>query len=318
MFLNTLIFLISIFISCLTIFYLLINRNIKKRFDLLIEEREKSKDLIGIFDKWANQTRKDITDRLEQTTKTLSGVQQELGQMQELGRQIREFQDAFRAPKLRGTIGEQILEDLLKQVLPTENFHLQYRFKNGTQVDAIIKTDDGMIPIDAKFPLENFIKMTEVETESEKKNFLRLFLSDIKRHIDSVNRYILPEEGTVDLAIMYVPAEAIFYQIMLNNELGLYANNKSVLIVSPNIFYHFLKVIMMGLAGRRIEETAKDILNSITSLSQDAANFRNSLEVLNSHISNAYKSMDRVRNEYERISIKIEQMKQPKSNGGEK
>jgi DNA recombination protein RmuC len=312
MFLITSTSLIFILITCLSVFYFLINRSIKKKIDLFIEERERSKDLISVFDKWANQTRKDISNQLEQATKTLSGVQQELGQMQELGRQVREFQDAFRAPKLRGTIGEQILEDLLKQVLPKDNFHLQYRFKNGVQVDAIIKTDEGIIPIDAKFPLENFIKMTEVETESERKNFLRLFVSDVKRHIDNINRYILPEEGTVDLAIMYVPAEAVYYEIMLNNELGSYANNKKVIIVSPNIFYHFLKVILMGLAGRRIEETAKDILDSITSLSQDAVNLRNSLEVLNSHISNAYKSMERVRNEYERFSIKIEQMKQPR------
>ena len=238
-----------------------------------------------------------------------SQVAQELGRVQEIGHTLRDFQDFLRSPKLRGGVGEQVLKDLLSEVLPKNNFQTPYQFRGGEIVDAIIKTKQGLIPIDSKFPLENFQKYLKTQGK-EKENYLKDFIRDIKKHIDDISRkYILPQEGTLDYAIMYVPAESIFSEITINQlEILEYARAKKILLVSPNTFYYFLKIILMGLEGAKIEEASRKILEGLKAIQQESVKFGDEFSVLTSHIDNAKKASERVANRYLRLSGKIDNL----------
>ena len=147
-----------------------------------------------------------LNERLDKAALAMRDVSKEVGQMNEIGRNMRELQEFLKSPKLRGNIGEQVLKDLISQMFPKNSFNLQYEFKSGEKVDAAIKTDAGILPIDSKFPMENFQKMVKSEN-TEKNNYQKEFVKDVKRHIDAISRkYILPEEGTMDFALMYVPS----------------------------------------------------------------------------------------------------------------
>jgi DNA recombination protein RmuC len=282
------------------------------------------KDMRGSLDKnretlneQLDRTHKAIGERLDNAARVISTVSKELGQVQEIGRTMRDFQDFLKSPKLRGNIGEQVLRDLLEQILPREHFHLQYRFKTGEAVDAAVVTDKGLIPIDAKFPMENFRKVMQAQSEAERERGMRDFVRDVKKHIGDISRkYILPQEGTVDFAVMYVPAEAIYYEIVMGeSDLNAYAHERKVLLVSPNSFYYFLRVIMLGLEGKRIEETSQRILEALSTIRNDSAKLYESLSVLQKHVTNAKNAVDRVSADYERLYSRIEDTSRLKAAG---
>src|SRR3989304_1672533 len=189
-------------------------------------------------------TNKAINERLDNAARVIGSVGKEVGQMSEIGRSLKE---------------------LLGQFLPKESFNLQYRFRSGEIVDAAIKTETGIIPIDSKFPLGNFQNMAKAETESEKKAFEKEFTRDVKKHIDDIaKKYILPDEGTIDYALMYIPSESVYYEIMSNiPELSDYAHKRRVLPVSPSTFYAYMRAILMSFEGKKIEEKARAILASL-------------------------------------------------------
>src|SRR5581483_4681099 len=196
--------------------------------------------------------------------KVIAQVSKNIGEMSEIGRGMQDLQEFLRSPKLRGNIGEHILKELLGQMLPKQSFHLQYGFKNGTIVDAAIKTEAGLIPIDSKFPMENFRKMNAAKTDAEKNVAEKDFASDVKKHIDAISKkYILTDEGTIDYALMYVPSEAVYYEIVNTATLFDYASNHRVLPVSPMTFYAYLRAILAGFEGQRISQKAQEILSSI-------------------------------------------------------
>ncbi|MCR4263554.1 MAG: DNA recombination protein RmuC, partial [Candidatus Roizmanbacteria bacterium] len=162
-----------------------------------------------------------LNARLDKAAEVIGHVQKNIGEMSEIGRGMKEMQDFLRSPKLRGTIGEHILKELLTQLLPKQSFHLQYKFRNGVTVDAAIQTANGIIPIDSKFPLENFRNMSQASTEEEKNRFSKLFATDVRKHIKDISqKYILTQEGTIDYALMYIPSEAVYYEIV--NSISLY------------------------------------------------------------------------------------------------
>lgn len=234
-------------------------------------------------------------------------VSKELGRVQEIGHMMKDFQDFLRSPKLRGNIGEQVLRDLLGQVLPKSNFSLQYQFQEGQMVDAIIKTKQGIIPIDSKFPIESFKKLNQAK-EEEKAKFSKEFIRDIKRHIDAISKkYILPQEGTVDFALMYIPSEPVYYEITLNQpELLDHGYNKKVYFVSPNSFYYFLKIIMVGLEGAKIEEASKRILEGLKAIELESVKFGGELSTLASHINHAKGASDKAQSRYGRLVGRID------------
>ena len=253
-------------------------------------------------------TNKAINERLDNATKVIGMVGKEVGQMSEIGRSMKELQDFLRSPKLRGNIGEQVLKDLLGQFLPKESFHLQYRFRTGDIVDAAIKTESGVIPIDSKFPLENFRNMIKAESESEKKTFEKDFTRDVKKHIDDIaKKYILPEEGTIDYALMYIPSEPVYYEIMSNiPQLSDYSHKKRVLPVSPSTFYAYMRAILMGFEGKKIEESARSILSSLRGIKNDSEKFGDALRILTKHINDTKNTSDLVNSRYISLSGKID------------
>ncbi len=247
-----------------------------------------------------------VGSRLDNAARVIGDVQKNLGQLgqatqeiKELGQSVSKLEELLRAPKLRGGLGELLLEDLLKQVLPAEHFDIQYKFKNGQTVDAIIKTSEGIVPVDSKFPLENFKKYYQSPNEGEKKQFQKTFQNDVKKHIEAIaGKYILPDEGTFPFALMYIPAENIYYEVIIKGEgtgdLGAYqyALEKNVVPVSPNSFYAYLQVIALGLRGLKIEQSAKQILNTLSRLQGDIGKVRDAFETLGTHLNNARNKYD--------------------------
>lgn len=269
-----------------------------------------NQNLQGLHER-VDKTTDSMNQRLDNAANVIASVHKELGHVQEMGRAMLDFQQFLKSPKLRGNIGEHVLRDLLEQAFSRDHFAIQYKFKDGQMVDAIIKTDRGILPIDAKFPLENFQKFSLCETDAERDGYRKLFIQDVKKHIADISKkYILPGEGTLDFAMMYIPSETIYYEMIRQDEdLNLYATNRKVFPVSPNSFYYFLKVIMMGLEGQRIEEAAEKIMQLLGSLNKDRERVSESLGILNTHLTNARGALERVNSDYEKMGSRVDQMK---------
>lgn len=247
-----------------------------------------------------------MNERLDSAARVISQVQKNIGEFSEIGRGMKDLQEFLRSPKLRGNVGEQILKEMLGQFLPKSSFNLQYTFKSGDKVDAAIKTSAGIIPVDSKFPMENFRKMSGAETDAEKKLFEKDFIKDVKTHADAISRkYILTEEGTIDYALMYVPSESVYYEVVNNQDLFDYAQSKRVLPVSPTTFYAYLRAILMSFEGQKIESRAKEILASLRAIQKDYEKTNDALSVLQRHLTNAYNMMANVFTSFGTLGQKI-------------
>ena len=248
-----------------------------------------------------------IGTRLDTAAKVIGDLQKSQGQllqateeMKQLGVSVAQLEGLLKAPKLRGGLGESMLEDLLKQVIPASSYATQYRFRNGNTVDAIVKTANGIIPIDSKFPLENFRKMVETSSEAEKKSSYKLFVSDVKKHIDAIaEKYIAPDEGTFDFALMYIPAENIYYETIIKNNdyddesnIYNYGVQRRVFSVSPNTFYAQLHVLALGFKGMEVEKSAKEIIQNLARLQGDLQRFADEFETVGKHLTNAKNKYD--------------------------
>lgn len=251
-----------------------------------------------------------LNQRLDNAAKVISQVSRELGSMQEIGRNMQQLQDFLKSPKLRGNIGEQVLQQMLDQYFPRHLYSTQYKFRQGQMVDAILKTDDGIIPVDAKFPMENYARATQAATADERAASLREFTRDVKKHVEAIaKKYILPDEGTVDFAVMYIPSETVYYEVIRHDsDLNTFAMERHVLFVSPNSFYYFLRVIMMGMQGKKMQEATREIIASIRGIQKDTERFSETLQVLNTHVTHAKAALDRATTEFTRLGSKIEQL----------
>ncbi|TAK50746.1 MAG: DNA recombination protein RmuC [Bacteroidetes bacterium] len=275
-----------------------------------------NQQLHGIAQQMQTQTA-NVGSRLDAATRVIGDVQRNLGELgkatqeiKELGQGVSTLEELLRAPKLRGGLGELLLEDLLRQVLPAEHVLIQHRFNNGQTVDAAIRTSDRLVCVDSKFPLENFRKLYAGVSDAEKKQFRKIFFNDVKKHIDAIaGKYILPDEGTYPFALMYIPAENIYYEVIIkgNEDNGenvySYAIEKKVIPVSPNSFYAYLQVIVLGLRGLQIEHSAQEIVSSLTRLQGDMEKVRDTFETLGVHLNNArnkYDEADKRLNAFER------------------
>jgi DNA recombination protein RmuC len=252
-----------------------------------------------------------LNERLDKAAAVIGDVGKEVGKMSEIGRNMQELQDFLKSPKLRGNIGEQVLKDLITQIFPKNSFHLQYTFSSGEKVDAAIKTDAGILPIDAKFPMENFQKLSKAKTEEEVKVFKKDFVRDIKKHIDAIaKKYILPDEGTMDFALMYLPSETVFYEIVQMDDLVEYAKQQRVYIVSPTTLYAHLQTILLSYEGRKIEAQSKEMLKLLRGLQIDYDKVNDSLDVLGKHMGNASNQFSNVQRGIHGLGNKISSVKQ--------
>jgi DNA recombination protein RmuC len=252
-----------------------------------------------------NEQSKNFNERLDNAARIISQVQRNIGEFSEIGRGMKELQEFLNSPKLRGNIGEHVLKELLKQFLPGSAFELQYTFKSGEKVDAIIKTSGGIIPVDSKFPMENFRRL-EAGNETEKKQAGSEFVRDVRKHIDAISKkYVLVDEGTVDYALMYIPSEAVYYEIVNNSDLFDYSSERRVLVVSPSTFYAYMKAILMSFEGQKIEAQAKEILSSLRAIQKDYGKVGENLSILQKHLNNAYNMMGTVFSSFSGLGQKI-------------
>lgn len=246
-----------------------------------------------------------LNERLDRAAQIISSVQRNIGEMSEIGRSMKDLQDFLSSPKLRGNIGEQVLKEILGQFLPKSSFNLQYTFRSGEKVDAAIKTQAGIIPVDSKFPMENFRQMMSAEGPN-KADFEKLFIRDVKKHIDNISKkYILTDEGTIDYALMYIPSEAVYYEVANNQELFDYAALRRVLPVSPTTFYAYIKAILMSFEGQKIEAQAREILLSLRAIKKDYDRVGENLNTLQKHITNAFNMMGSVASIFNQLGQKI-------------
>lgn len=259
-----------------------------------------------------------MNERLDKAAEFIAGVKKEVGQMAEIGRGMKDIQEFLQSPKLRGNIGEMVLKELLAQMLPKKTFNLQYSFKSGETVDAAIQTEAGLVPIDSKFPMENFRKMMGVKTEKERNSARKMFANDVRKHIRTIAaKYILPDEGTIDYALMYIPSEAVYYEIVNDPDLFDYAGKNKILPVSPTTFYAYMKAILASFEGQKVEERAKQILATLGAISKDYEKIADNLATLSRHLTNAHNQMNNVNSSFNLLGQKLAGARQLEEGVGE-
>jgi DNA recombination protein RmuC len=282
------------------------NQALLQQTDLLRQTQQgmsgQLNDIMRTVNENLSKTQGNITSQLSQTGAVVGEIQKKLGaleestnQMKAIGKDISSLQDILQAPKLRGNLGEYLLEDLLRQILPEGNFTMQYSFKNSTKVDAVISLGERLIPVDAKFPLESFVRLFEAGDEEGRKKHKKEFVMGFKKRVDEIaEKYIRPDEGTYDFALIYIPAENVFYEAMISDGLdgksyGIfnYAVERHVIPVSPNSFYAYLMAIAFGLKGLRIEQRTKEILKDLVKVQDGFAQFFADFCLLGKHLNNA-------------------------------
>ena len=257
-----------------------------------------------------NQQTKFISERLEKSGDVIREVQKQLGGIQEFGTDIKDLSNILKSPKLRGGLGEQFLYEILDNFLPKDLYKTQYKFKDGSICDAVVITDKGLVPIDSKFPMENFKAMITADVQAERDKFKKVFISDVKKRIDEISsKYILPEEKTTDQAVMYVPSENVYYELIVNTpEVEEYAKHKNVVMTSPNTLSYFLKVLLVAYQQHELQKHTGEILKAIAGIKVEAGKFGDDLRILEKHVSDSYKSMDGVRTRYTKLFGRIEKV----------
>ena len=276
-----------------------------RRLPSLIEPRlreldERMERRFGDLDAKVDRRLEGIDGRLLSTQKsageTATQIAEKLGkldgtaaQMLARANDLSRLEQALRPPKARGGVGELMLANLLRDCLPSDAYKLQYRFGGGEIVDAVIRVQQ-LLPIDAKFPFDNFERLAQAENDDERTLHERAFARDVKGHVDAIaSKYIRPAEGTFDFAFMYLPSESIYYELVCGKtgSLYAYAMGKRVFPVSPSTFHAYMQMILLGLKGLQIEEHAHDVMAYCAQLGNDFERFRVEFDILGKHIGNA-------------------------------
>jgi DNA recombination protein RmuC len=251
----------------------------------------------------SSQTASKIHERLGEVTTVMAEVN---ARAKELGR----LEQALRPPKARGGFGELLLENLLRDRLPPDAYEVQYTFPGGERVDAVIRAGGRLLPVDAKFPLDNFERMVNASGDAEQQLHEKAFARDVKIHIDAIaSKYIRPDHGTFDLAFMYIPAEAIHYELVSGKTGALlgYAHEKRVFPVSATTFAAYLQMIVLGLKGMQIEQRAEEVMRYCAALQQDFGKFREDFDLVGRHLANAQGKYASAEKRLDRVEAKLEQ-----------
>ena len=296
-------------ISLLTEQLRVINEQVNQQLQLVNQQLQNSSGQIGQRLDSAREVISKVSEKLGELSKTSE-------QIHEVGKNIATLQEILRPPKLRGGLGEQFLGELLSQILPPEFFTLQYTFLSGERVDAVVRIGEKLVPIDSKFPLDNFKRVVECKADEERKAYQKVFYRDVKKHIDDIaNKYILPQEGTYDFALLYIPAENVYYETITKDESfgeekGVlnYALRKRVIPVSPNSFYAYLQVIILGLKGLQIEKDALKIQALLSGLKKDIGGFQEDFQLVGKHLVNAVNKFEEARRRLDKFSFKLDQI----------
>ena len=246
----------------------------------------------------------EVREGLGQTLQAVGEVRQQLGRLREASERIREvgqdisgLKQILQSPQFRGGVGEFLLEEVLAQLFPKDLYSMQYSFQTGERVDAVLHIGQGLVPIDSKFPLDSFRRLGEAAasgTESDVRAARRQFRADVRRHLDEVAKYIRPDENFYDFALMYIPAENVYYESIIREECGPderglyeYAIQRKVIPVSPNTLFAYLQVIALGLKGMKVEERALKILAALGQLDVDLEKLQGCFDKLGSQLQYA-------------------------------
>jgi len=268
-----------------------------------------------------NNMNNSVGSQLSNTAKVFGEVRESIGsldqktkQIYEVGKDISSLHEILRAPKMRGGLGELFLENLLEQVMPRKDFYtLQHSFKSGERVDAVIRIGKKLVPVDSKFPMESFTRFIQAENDEDKKRAKKEFVKAIREHINSIaDKYILPDEDTYDFALMYIPAENVYYEAIIKDEdfgeqksIFSHAIARKVIPVSPNSFYAYLQVIILGLRGMGIEEKTQEVIKKLITLRGSLERFKIDFDKMGTHIENIKSSYDRAEDRLEKFGNKI-------------
>ena len=267
--------------------------------------------LIWVLVQWLKSMQGTVTGSSIEVSRRLEELNQKIGEISEVGRGIKSLQEFLQSPKLRGNIGEQVLRDMIGTTFPKNSFHLQHAFRSGAKVDAVLKTDAGLLCIDSKFPMENFTLMHKGDTESIRSSAKKDFISDVKKHVNDISKkYILPDEGTMDFALMYIPSESVYYEIANMNDLMEYARNQRVYPVSPNTLYAHLQVLLLSFQGKELEQKSREIFRLLRAIQKDYGKVEENLGVLGRHVNNAYNTMSTVSGSFAVLGQKLSQTHQ--------
>jgi DNA recombination protein RmuC len=298
---------------------------------------EQNRDLRTTMDMKLSETHQATQEQIKHTMQTVQGITGQsarqiadvvagLTKLEETNKQVVNFsaqlqslQDILKNPKQRGVLGEYFLEETLKNVLPPNSYQMQYAFRDGVIVDAVVFVKEKIIPIDSKFSLENYEKILNANDAQERERLEKLFRQDLKNRIDETSKYIKPEEGTMDFAFMFIPSEAIYYDLLINKVGAVKVDTRSmieyafgekhVVIVSPTSFLAYLQTVLQGLRAMQIEESAKEIRGNVEKLGKHLLTFdeymkklHNSLGTSVNHFNAAYKEFGKIDKDVSRIA----------------
>ena len=260
-----------------------------------------------------------VDRRLESASQTSTRIHERLGKLDEAtaqmnarAKELARLEQALRPPKARGGFGEMLLANLLADTFPADRYALQHGFKSGERVDAVIRLDRALVPVDAKFPLDNFQRVVEADGDAERELYAKQFCRDVKLHVDAIaEQDIRPDEGTYEFALMYLPADAVYYELVCNRLGGAsspltYALERHVIPVSPSTLHAYLLVLVLGFRGLQIEEHAREVMSYVADLNRDFDRFRTDFDLVGRHLGNAQTKFGDAERRLSRFETKLE------------
>ena len=291
---------------------------IEKREDgSLLMLQQQIAQIANAVDSKLSESNKNAQEQFRHSADIIRNVTERLTKLDETNRQVvgfadqlKSLQDILKNPKQRGILGEYYLETVLKNVLPPSSYQMQYGFSNGEIVDAVVFVDKRIIPIDSKFSLDNYNRMLQTNDPVEKKRLETAFVNDLKLRIDETSKYVRPEEKTMDFAFMFIPSEAVYYDLLINkvgviaedtNNLIYYAGKKKVIVVSPTSFLAYLQTVLQGLRNQKISEQAQTIIKEVERLGKHLFAYSEHFDRLGQHLDGTVSSFNKAKLEFGKI-----------------
>ncbi|OGZ66279.1 MAG: hypothetical protein A2822_02285 [Candidatus Staskawiczbacteria bacterium RIFCSPHIGHO2_01_FULL_41_41] len=339
---TSIIFYIIIVIGIGVLVFLQIRKKeeLKKDDSAMLMLQQQINQISQVLDTKLSESNKNAQFQFNQSAKIIGDVRERLAKLDETNRQVVGFadqlqslQDILKNPKQRGILGEYYLETVLKNVLPPGSYQMQYGFKDGVIVDAVVFVDKLIIPIDSKFSLENYNRMVEAREPNEKKRLEMAFVADLKLRIDETSKYVKPEEKTTDFAFMFIPSEAVYYDLLINkigvisedtNNLVYYAGKKKVIVVSPTSFLAYLQTVLQGMKNQKISEQAQNIIKEVERLGKHMYTYSEYVNRMGDNLDKTVSSYNKARGEFLKIDkdvvkitdgtpkVKIDEIEGPK------
>ncbi len=290
---------------------------IKKDDSSLLMLQQQIAQIANAVDSKLSESNKNAQEQFKHSADIIRNVTERLTKLDETNRQVvgfadqlKNLQDILKNPKQRGILGEYYLETVLKNVLPPASFQMQYAFSNGEIVDAVVFVDKRIIPIDSKFSLDNYNRIIQTNDPAEKKRFETAFINDLKLRIDETSKYVRPEEKTMDFAFMFIPSEAVYYDLLINkvgaiaedtNNLIYYAGKKKVIVVSPTSFLAYLQTVLQGLRNQKISDQAQTIIKEVERLGKHLFTYSEHFNRLGQHLDTTVSSFNKSKAEFAKV-----------------